>query len=254
MKEKELIAAFLGTTLNMPTDKLAEILYKKADDGTITDEIREEALDALKGLDKDRIGKIKPDTKQIFDNGYKKAQAEISEDWEMRIREKAGITDDLTGDDLIAAALEKVAKPKLDDDKVKTHPLYLALEKKAIAELEAAKVEGQKALETFKAEQQTVSRRSSAKSLAKDMLLGMKPVLEDDQTIADTRIADFLREFEELDYEEMEDKKLLPIKDGKRLENEHAHPVDFETLVKQKAARRFKFQVQDPKGNGGNKN
>ena len=148
-----------------------------------------------------------------------------------------------------------MSKPsKLDDDKVKTHPLFLALEKKAIEDLKAAKAEGQTALETFKKEMQTGQRRSLAQAKAKDILLSMKPVLEDDAMIANTRISDFLREFEALEYETLEDGGLLPMKDGKRMENEHAHPVDFETLTKQIAARRFKFQVQDPKGNGGNKN
>ena len=71
MNEKEILTAFLGATLNLPTDKLAEILYKKADDGTITEDLQENALDALKNLDKERIGKLKPDTKEFFNNGYK---------------------------------------------------------------------------------------------------------------------------------------------------------------------------------------
>ena len=255
MNEKEILTAFLGATLNLPTDKLAEILYKKADDGTITEDLQENALDALKNLDKERIGKLKPDTKEFFNNGYKKAQSEVAANWEKQIREKFGVEAELTGEELLAAALEKVSKPsKLDDDKVKTHPLFLALEKKAIEDLKAAKTEWEKALADFKAQQLIGSRRAMAKAKAKEVLLAMKPVLEDDPTIADTRIADYLREFDELDYEELEGGGLLPMKDGKRMENEHAHPVDFDTLAKQRATRRFKFQVQDPKGNGGNKN
>jgi len=255
MNEKEILSAFLGATLNLQSDKLAEILYKKADDGSVTDQLNEGILDTLKKLDTERVGKLKPDTKQFFDNGYKKAQAEIATNWEKLIREKFGVESEATGEELLAAALEKVSKPsKLDDDKVKTHPLFLALEKKAIEDLKAAKAEGQTALETFKKEMQTGQRRSLAQAKAKDILLSMKPVLEDDAMIANTRISDFLREFEALEYETLEDGGLLPMKDGKRMENEHAHPVDFETLTKQIAARRFKFQVQDPKGNGGNKN
>ena len=255
MNEKEILTAFLAATLNLPTERIAETLYKKSDDGTITEDIQENALDALKALDKERVSKLKPDTKLFFDNGYKKAQAEVSADWEKKIREKSGVDADITGEELLTVAFEKVSKsPKLDDDKVKTHPLFLALEKKAIEDLKAAKAEGQTALDTFKKEQETTTRRAMAQSKAKDILLGMKPVLEDDQKIADRRIKYFLQEFAGLDYEVMEDGSLVPIRDGKRLENEHAHPVDFETLVKNIAGESFKFQVQDPKGNGGNAN
>lgn len=255
MNEKEILSAFLGATLNLPTDKIAELLYKKSDEGTLTDEIQDGVLDALKNLDKERVSKLKPDTKQFFDNGYKKAQAEVSANWEKLIREKTGIDADLTGEELLIAAIEKVGKPsKMDEDKLKSHPLYLALEKKALEDVKAARSEGLQALEAYKKEMQTAGRRQTAQAKAKEILLGMKPVLEDDPRIADRRIGYFLKEFEGLDYELLEDGSLVPIKEGKRLENEHAHPVDFETLVKSIASESFKFQAQDPKGNGGNKN
>lgn len=87
MTDRELLLAYLGVTLNLSPDSIAESLYKKSDDGTQTDEIQEGALEALKSLDKERITKIKPDTKTFFDNGYKKAQVEISEKYEKMIRE-----------------------------------------------------------------------------------------------------------------------------------------------------------------------
>ncbi len=253
MTEKDLLLAYLGVTLNLSPERIAESLYKKSDDGILTDEIQEGAIDALKSLDKERITKIKPDTKEFFNNGYKKAQVEISQKWEKLIREKTGADETLEGEELLLAGLEKVAKPKLEDDKVKLHPLFISREKELLALAETYKLEGANALEEFKGQQTKMQRIQSAQNKAKDILLSMKPVLEQEQRVADRRIKNFLNEFSGLDYEEV-DGELIPIKDGKRLENEQFHPVSFEKLVKDLAADNFLFQVQDPKGNGGNQN
>ena len=254
MTDRELLLAYLGVTLNLSPDSIAESLYKKSDDGTQTDEIQEGALEALKSLDKERITKIKPDTKTFFDNGYKKAQVEISEKYEKMIREKTGVDDnDLKGEELLLAGLEKVAKPKLEDDKVKLHPLFISREKELLKLAEDLKAEGVNALEEFKSQQVKAQRIQLAQGKAKDILLSMKPVLEEDQRIADRRIKNFLNEFSNLEYEDVNG-ELVPIKDGKRLENDQFHPVSFDKLVKDLAADNFLFQVQDPKGNGGNQN
>lgn len=253
---KELITAFLAKTLNMAPESVAELLYKKSDDGaTLTEEIQEDALNALLKLDSERVGKLKPDTKTLFDNGYKKAQAEVSEKWEKMIREKFGIEADVTGEDLVMAAHQMASKPpKQADDQVKAHPLYLQLEKKYQADLEAAKAEGQKALEEFKTGVERRNRLSAVQQEARKYLLSRKPVLSSDATKQENQIGLFLQQFEGYDFEPREDGGFLPMKDGKRIENEHGHPVDLKTLADKVADSYFDFQVQDAKGNGGNGN
>lgn len=253
---KELITAFLAKTLNMAPESVAELLYKKSDDGaTLTEEIQEDALNALLKLDSERVGKLKPDTKTLFDNGYKKAQAEVSEKWEKMIREKFGIEADVTGEDLVMTAHQMASKPpKQADDQVKAHPLYLQLEKKYQADLEAAKSEGQKALEEFKTGVERRNRLSAVQQEARKYLLSRKPVLSSDATKQENQIGLFLQQFEGYDFEPLKDGGFLPMKDGKRIENEHGHPVDLKTLADKVADSYFDFQVQDPKGNGGNGN
>lgn len=253
---KELITAFLAKTLNMAPESVAELLYKKSDDGaTLTEEIQEDALNALLKLDSERVGKLKSDTKTLFDNGYKKAQAEVSEKWEKMIREKFGIEADVTGEDLVMTAHQMASKPpKQADDQVKAHPLYLQLEKKYQSDLEAAKAEGQKALEEFKTGVERRNRLSAVQQEARKYLLSRKPVLSSDATKQENQIGLFLQQFEGYDFEPREDGGFLPMKDGKRIENEHGHPVDLKTLADKVADSYFDFQVQDPKGNGGNGN
>lgn len=251
MTEKEILIAFLGATLNLPSDRIAEVLYKKADDETLTEELEEGALEALKNLDRERVSKLKPDQKQ-FDNGYKKAQKEVAEQWEKLIREKTGIDDlELKNEELLTAGLAKVSNIKIDEDKVKNSPAFIAREKELLRQIEAVKSEGQAAIEEFKAQQSRSQRVEKAKNRAKEILLAKKPVLEEDQRVAEKRINYFLKEFEGFDYEEVNE-ELIPIKDGKRLENEHLHPIGFDNLVESFASESFIFQVQDPKGNAGN--
>lgn len=254
MTEKEILFAFLAETLNLPSESVADLLYKKADD-VLTDEILPGALDAIKNLDKERVAKLKPNTKEFFDNGYKKAQAEISAKFEKELKETFGLDSELTGSELLAEAHKVAAKvPAIEDDKVKVHPLFIKLEKDSRAAVEAAKAEGETALNNFKAEQQKTGRVQTAQSKAKEILLAMKPVLEDDAKIADRRIRYFLDEFGALEYETTESGELIPMKDGKRLETAHGHAIGFEALVKNIATESFKFQVQSAAGNGGNGN
>lgn len=255
MSEKEIFLAYLSSTLNLAPERLAETLYKKSDDGAITDELEEGALNSLLAMDKDRVAKHKGDGKTQFDNGYKKAQAEVSAAWEKRIKEKFGVDSDETGDELLLAALEKSARPsKLDDEKVKTHPLFLKLEKETSAAIAAAKQEGLTALEQFKAEQQREQRLSAVKQEARRLHMARNPVLSADAGKAENQIQAFLRRLDEYDFEPIEGGGYLPMKDGKRLENSQFHPIDLANLVNQLGDELFDFQVQPPKGNAGNAN
>ncbi|MCB0541907.1 MAG: hypothetical protein KDC70_00230 [Saprospiraceae bacterium] len=252
---KETFLAFLGKTLNINPDRLAEILFKKSDDGTtLTEELNEGVLDTLVRLDVERVAKLKPDTKPFFDNGYKKAQSEVSEKWEKAIREKFGIADELTGDELLTAAVEKSTKaPKLDDDKVKSHPLFVQLERKAADDLRAAKEEGERALNDYKTGVERQTRLSSVQADARKILLGRKPVLSSDPVKQENQVNFFLQNLAGYDFEQMEN-GWLPMHDGKRVENAHGHPVTLEELVKNLSDQYFDFQVQDAKGNAGNGN
>ena len=252
---KETFLAFLGKTLNIAPDRLAEVLFKKSDDGTPTEELNDGVLDTLVKLDVERVAKLKTDTKPFFDNGYKKAQSEVSEKWEKAIREQFGISEHLTGEELLTAAVEKSTKtPKLEDDKVKAHPLYLKLEKQYSEELKAAKEAGDMALNDYKAGVERQTRLASVQGEARKILLSRKPVLSADPVKQENQIRFFLQQFGDYDFETMDGGGWLPMKDGKRVENAHKHPVTLEELVGNFAEQYFDFQVQDPKGNAGNGN
>ena len=247
----EVLIGLLSKAYNLDTERIAELLFKKDADGQATDEINEGALQAILDLDVQRTASLKDDAKKRFDDGHKKGKSETAKQWEKMIREKFGV--DGEGDLILESLAEKMSntgKSDLTDDAVKRHKLYQELERAAQEREQAALAAGEEKLKTFQLEQSKSQRRQMAEGKAKDILLNLKPVLEDDQTIADTRIRDFLRDIGEFEFDE----NLNPLKDGESYKNAHGHLVSFDQMAQEIAARRFKFQVQDPKGNGGNLN
>lgn len=251
----ELLIAFLSKTLNMDADSLAEMLYKKADDGTLTDQPNEQALEALLAKDAERVQALKgkSDGKEQFDNGYKKGQKEALENLEKAVRSEFKADDvEKQGIDLVKHVVAKAAKTKLGDDEVKVHPLYLKLEADAqkIADNVASEWESKlKDLETAYNRDKTFS---SVSSKIQEVFEGLKPVLPQNPTAAATIRQEFVQRFTGYDYELTENGQVVVMKDGKRVEDAHGHAVSLESLVTQEASKRFDFMKQDDKGNAGN--
>lgn len=245
---------FLSKTLNLENEQLAELLYKKSDDGTLTDELTENALDTLLSLDAERVSKLKPDTKGIFDNGYRKAQAEVSQAWEKRIREKFGVDADLQGDAILDAIASKHAEPGKQKE-VKTHPEYIALEQQMRKALEEKEAEMSAQIEAVKSGFVKEQTWSQVQKSIRENVLGLNPVLPGDKAKADRMLDLFIAgNFSDLDYQPTDDGNFVPIRGGERVVNAHGHAKMLADLVKEKAADYFDFAAQPPAGNAGNKN
>lgn len=250
---KELFTAFLSKTLNMDADSIAELLYKKSDDGTLTDEINEAAINTLLSKDAERVQSLKGgDGKTQFDNGYKKGQKEALEQLEKGIKSEFKTDAEKQGLDLIKHVVSQAAKRTLGDDEVKIHPLYLTLEEQArkVAEETAKEWEGKLSeVETRYNREKTFSKVAEK---IQEQFEALRPVLPQNPTAAATARKEFIDKFASYDYEVTADGKIIVMKDGKRVETEHGHAVDLSQLVRQETERRFDLAVQDPKGNAGN--
>jgi predicted transcriptional regulator len=75
---KDILTGLLSKAYNLDTERIAELLYKKADDGTLTEEVAEDALQALINIDVQRAAKLKEDAKKRFDDGHKKGTSETA--------------------------------------------------------------------------------------------------------------------------------------------------------------------------------
>ena len=252
---KDILFGYASKTLNVDTDRLAEILLKKADDGTLTDEANDNALTELLKLDAERVGKMKPDTKGIFDNGHKKGLKEGAEQWESKVRESFGITDDtIQGDALIEAAKTTLQGEGVKPDKIKTSKEYLDLEqrmKTALADKEKEISDKVAEMQAKFTKEQTWQQVSAS---IRQNLLDLGPLLPLDASKADRQIDLFMRQFRDYDFQADEKEGFIPIKDGQRVEDKHMYAVSLSDLVKERAEMIFDFKPQQAAGNAGNKN
>ena len=251
---KELLIGFLSKTLNLDTERIADLLFKKDADGKPTDEVAADAITNLLAADAERVQKLKPDTKEYFDNGYKKAQAEIAAKWEKLIREKTGVDPEgkLQGEALVDAVKAASASQSADPDKVKTSAEYLELERRMRAELGTLKETYEKQIAEIQTgyEKQQIWAKASGRirEIARE-----KFDLPADQAKADALLDLFLHRFSDLEFQPDTSEGLIPIKGGKRLENQHGHARALAEVVEE-----YGKTVFDPKksggGNAGNQN
>ncbi len=252
---EDILFGFLSKTLNLDNDRLAEILFKKADDDSFTNEITDNALSDLLRLDSERVQKIRPDTKAIFDNGYKKAEKEIAERWEKMLREKFGITDDqVQGEALIDAAKAALSQEGVKPDKIKTSKEYLELESKMKTTLADKEKELADKIAEMQAQFTKEQTWQQVSAKIRQGLLELNPMLPTDASKADRMIDLFMQQFRDYDFQADEKEGFIPLQNGQRIEDQHGYARALADLVKERADLMFEFKEQDPAGNAGNRN
>ena len=113
---------FLTATLGKSNEEISAILYKKADDGTQTDEISETAFETLETLHAEHLAAAPSDRlKAEFDKGHNAGKFEALSKQEEYIRKTYGVTGNKF-DDLISEVAKKAANPEALEDKILTHP------------------------------------------------------------------------------------------------------------------------------------
>jgi len=240
---------------NKPAEQIAELLYEKGEDGKLTENLREDALEVMLSWNAERVKKLRegaPNPKALEDK-YKQGKKEALEALETSLREKFKVQADKKGLELIEeiiAANAKAPGDGLSEDQIKRHPAYLDLEKRFAskdAEIEARKTE----LEKEFARQSTIVK---VKQMADSELSKLDVIYPEDQAIAANLRKIYLDQFEQYDFDTLEDGNLLVRKGDKRLEDAHGNPVTLDSLSKQIASSLFMLKKQEPKGSAGNKN
>ena len=155
---------------------------------------------------------------------------------------------------IVANTLEtaKADPNSLDEATIKKHPFFLeteAAKNDQIAQLEERYKKEIQEIQTGYAREESLRTVLGEVSIYFDSL---NPVLSKDAAKAANQKNDFLEKFKDFDYETLENGKRVVIKDGKRLEDDHANPIYLDGFVRTKAEERFDFAVQTPKGNAGN--
>jgi hypothetical protein len=253
---KEVIMSFLSKTLNMDSESISEKLFKKSEDGQLTDEINDNALSELLSFDAARIQKLRESTpkREELENQYKRGQKEALLELETKLKKKYDVTEDLTGTSLVDSIVGKVQSVKLDDEKVKMHPLVLDLQEKLTRQVDETKREYEARIEALETGYKRKETFGAVNAKIKEIFDSARPILPTDPSKAAIARDEFTERFKDYDYEILENGRILPVSNGKRLEDAHGNPIYLDQLVKDQVVRRFDIQQQTDKGGGGNKN
>lgn len=256
MKEKELLLGLLSKTLNMDTTVAEAELYNT--DGTVKDD----ALTNVLNKDSERVKKLKGDTTEVFNNGYKKAQSEVLSKFEGEIKQTLGIVDtDKTGIELVKHAVavkSNVKIPKLEDlpeDEIKKHPVFLKVETSYNTRLkeETDKLTGE--ITKLKTVHDAEKAAKLKADFAKKILDEMKPILPKTQEVAISHVNTFLERMAGANVQFVEangkTSSIMLNADGTRMEDAHGNPLAFDSHVKAQAKLYFEFNAADPKSAGG---
>ena len=253
MEEKALeTLLYLGTKqFNLTEDELKPL---------ITDEegkLKDDAADILLEKDKERIAKLKKDRELKYNEGYQTAEKKFKTHAEEVFKKKTGYDGteenfEAMFDNWFAKQKEQLAKKKeVNDDDIKRHPLYIDLESKSIAKDKYDEL--QRAFNEFKTQSQRKAVMDTVTGRAWDIVAARNPILSENPTVAENRRRDFLSKFSAFDYD-LQDEKIVVLRDGKRLEDAHGNLKTFEAFTVEMAELNFDFRAQDDKGNSGNKN
>lgn len=255
----ELFVAFLVKTLNITAEEVADLLYKKGEDGKVTEELNEDALQKVLDKDVDRVTSIKSsiNTKEYFDNGYKKAQKEVLSELESTIRTEYGIESQSTGIDLVKEIVSKSGKGStgdLTDEAVKKHPLYLQIEASKQSAIDELKNEYEGKITDINTQYKKGQVFSAIKRDARSILAGFNPIVSENKVVANNRELDFLNKLEKYDYQTAEDGNHLVLdkETGNRIEDPHGNPIKFTDVIKGTAELYYDFAKQGLKGSAGN--
>lgn len=252
MDLQTLLIDYLAKTLGKSNDSISELLFKKTDDGKLTDEISETALSDLEELHANHVSSAPDDVlKAKYNEGHKAGKFEALSKEESDLKKQYSV-DGKNLKEIIAAITSKAANDAGSDDKVLTHPLYLSLKADSEAELEKAKAdaEAQIAAVTTKAERQ--SRFTTNLSKIETAMAEAGVVMPKNPAAAATLKREFLKQFEAFDFEEQETGVYLKDSEGKLVKDKHGHPVKLEDFAKSKAPEWFDIEKQPGRQSAGN--
>lgn len=250
--EKEILVDVLGTTLNLPADKV-ESLFTQTDPKSDEFEFATEAKKTILDANIERVKTFKEKETEEFQKGFKKAKKEERSALEKEIKDKfPDVKSEKIGLELIEDIItSKTKAPELEADKVKLHPEFLNLEKetnKRIKELEAEWKQKFDARETELAEAATFSN-VTAKAMSH--LKTLNPILPSDEKKAANQLKLLQDDLKGYKYTDNNGEIVITTKEGKRLEDAHGKPITFETLIHNQASQYWDFaQGEDRSGSG----
>ena len=254
MDEQEVMLNAFSKLFNKSDEELTEMLWDKGADDVLV--LKEGVADMLIDLDAKRIERIRTEAseggKKLFDDGYKKATKEVLSRQEKELKEKYGVESDKTGVELIEEITASLSVGgEITEDNIKTNPIYLRLEREIKEGFKGELEEKDKAFNEFKSNAERNAQLGNVKKKAREVFLGLSPVLSEDGAKAERQTQRFLSILDGHDF--IIDGETIMIKSGDgRLEDGHGNAVSFDAFIKGEAEQLYDFNVQTPRDSAGN--
>lgn len=251
---KKLLRALLAKAYKTQDTEIDRILSDDTDDSAAETEV-------LK-LDSTRVAELKKPTKgSTFQDGYAKGKKETLENLEKEIADTFDVDlaqvdeENRTGLKLVEHVVATKAKPgsggNLTEDQIKANPVYQKAEqtwKKAVKDKET---EWKTKYDQLESGHKKESVFATVSNEVLNILTGMNPALPSEAKVAETWKKNFVNSFKEFEFE-VQDGRIVAMKDGKVVDDGHGSTKDFETLVKERAPEYFEFKANNGGANGGN--
>jgi len=242
----EILLGLLTKTLNLSEDEIKSLILKEDSE----DELKEDVVQILLAKDADRISQIKSKHTDESQNQYKRGIRETAEKFENDIKRIFGIESDLQGEELLAEVKSKLPEgsgegDELTDDKVKAHPLYIALQNEKKKEIDQIKADHQIELETAKGEYDTTLLHNRVVETGVSKIKSKNPILPEDATKAQARLSVVGQKLNEYSWKADGD-TLIPVDEkGHQLVDGHNNPITFDDIVENIGSTYFDFEEGD---------
>lgn len=247
-KYKAILEELVGTAYNIPGGELSELLKKP--DEELSDEDVQQLADTFKTRHRNVISSINITNNKALDEKFKAGERKKAQEFEKSLKEVFGVDSDKQGHELIEEIVSvHNAKPEnkgkqLTDDDIKKHPAFIRAESEYKKQLKEAQEVAEKSVNDLKADYQRKEVIGKVSKAALDKFNELNPVLSDDAKRAAAQRDLFLEKIAGYDYEEV-DGKFVPLKEGKRIENEFGHALEFDDLVKNTTTSYFDIRVAE---------
>tara|TARA_R110000787_G_scaffold97665_4_gene201314 strand:+ start:12126 stop:12989 length:864 start_codon:yes stop_codon:yes gene_type:complete len=250
MKDYTILLKYYAAQHSISEDAAAELLLNSEDDKGLKDN----ALSLLIENDKKRVSSLKGknefDKTEIFNQAHAKAKKEERQKLEKAIGKKYGVENEGDLFEMIESVIG--AKSTLKPDDVKAHPLFLALEREKLDEIQRISKEKDLELNTIKTGYARKDMLGKVRSKVLKTFEALNPILSKDAARSDNQKQSFASTFDNFEYQQDGD-NILILQDGKRVEDAHGNPMQLENLVEKEAGKYYDFSTQSRKESPSNK-
>lgn len=247
---QEIMIQYLAATLGKSVEDIAAIVYKKADDGTQTDQISETALSDLEALHAEKVKGSTDEAalKAEYNKGHQAGKFEALSKAEEEIKKQYNVEGRKLSD-IVGNAVKAATSAEATEDKIKIHPLYISEVNRLTEAAEAQKAEFEAKLKAIEAE---AGRKERFTKVMPRIDEALAKAGVDLATVAPMAKRAFLDSLGGFDFEESQTGIYLKDGTGALLKDKHGNPQKIEAHVADQAAQWFIITKQPPRGAPGN--